>query len=184
MQHHKTTSLLLCALFTALLCVSAWIRIPTPLVPITLQSGVVLLAGVLLGPKRGAQCSLSYLLIGLFGVPVFSLGGGFGYILQPTFGYLLGFVVACYVTGQLVWKKPSITHGKLFLAALVGLCIIYFIGTVYCYGISVLVLGSELAFWPLVVSCCLLPLPGDLALCLLTAILGKRLYPYTRRYIS
>ena len=46
MHHHKTTSLLLCALFTALIVVSAFIRIPTPLVPITLQSGMVLFCGI------------------------------------------------------------------------------------------------------------------------------------------
>ena len=181
MHRRKTTSLLLCALFTALLCVSAWIRIPTPLVPITLQSGIVLLSGVLLGPKGGAQCCLLYLLIGLLGVPVFSLGGGLGYVIQPTFGYILGFLLGSYITGLLVWRNGVITQTRIFLAACIGLLAIYAIGTAYCYAISVFVLGTQLAFWPLLISCCILPLPGDLLLCFLAAWLGKRLYPQIRR---
>ncbi len=183
MRHHKTTSLLLCALFTALISVSAFIRIPTPLVPITLQSGAVLLAGILLGPKYGSISALIYVLLGLLGVPVFTMGGGLGYIFQPTFGYLIGFVLGAYFTGALVWRKNYVDGKWFFLAALAGLLAIYFIGTAYCYWISVFVLGTEIAFWPLFVSCAIIPLPGDIALCILAAITGKRMFPHTKKYI-
>ena len=86
MQHKKTTSLLLCALFTALVAMGAFIRIPTPLVPLTLQLWCTTMAGMLLGPKLGAISVLVYVLLGLIGVPVFTMGGGIGYIFQPTFG--------------------------------------------------------------------------------------------------
>ena len=66
MHHGKTTALMLCALFTAMISVSAFIRIPTPLVPITLQSGIVLLTGLLLGPKYGSISVLLYVLPGNF----------------------------------------------------------------------------------------------------------------------
>ena len=186
MQHHKTTSLLLCALFTALIVVSAFIRIPAPLVPITLQSGMVLFCGILLGPKYGSISVMLYVLLGLCGVPVFAMGGGFGYVLQPTFGYLIGFILGAYVTGAMTWRHSqtySLSVGRLFAVTICGLIVIYTVGTVYCYGISVWVLGSALAFWPLFLSCIVLPLPGDLALCLLAAILGNRLLPHTKKYI-
>ena len=104
MRHQKTTSLLLCAVFTALLVVSAFIRIPTPLVPITLQSGMVLICGILLGPKYGSISVLLYVCLGLCGVPVFAMGGGLGYVLQPTFGYVMGFILGAYITGTLTWR--------------------------------------------------------------------------------
>ena len=187
MQRQKTTSLLLCALFTALLSVSALIRIPTPLVPITLQSGLVLLCGMLLGPKRGSICIAVYVLLGLCGVPVFAMGGGFGYVLQPTFGYLIGFICGGSLTGSLTWRYQQGRHvldtKRLFGFALLGLVVIYAIGMVYCYVISVFVLGTALAFWPLLLSCVILPLPGDLMLSFLAALLGKRLLPHTKRYV-
>ena len=184
MQHRKTTALLLCALFTALIAVSAFIRIPAPLVPITLQSGTVLLSGILLGVKNGAKSVLIYVLLGLAGVPIFTMGGGISYVFQPTFGYLFGFIIGAYIAGVLAWKKTFPTVPYLFCCALAGLAAIYLIGTVYCYWISTFVLGTELAFWPLLVSCCLVPLPGDLLLCLLTAHIGKRLRPFTRSKIN
>lgn len=187
MHHQKTTTLMLCALFTALISISAFIRIPTPLVPVTLQSGMVLLSGILLGPKYGSISVLLYVMLGLCGVPVFALGGGFGYVFQPTFGYLIGFVVGAYLTGFLAWKasqRESRLEGKqIYLFALAGLAAIYFIGFVYCYCISTWVLGTVSAFWPLVISCFLIPLPGDVALCVLVSILGKRMLPHTKKYI-
>ncbi len=183
MQYRKTTTLLLCALFTALISVSAFIRIPTPLVPITLQSGMVLLAGILLGPKYGSMSVLLYVLLGLCGVPVFTAGGGLGYVFQPTFGYLIGFIFGAYITGILVWHSEKKDRRRFLSAVVAGLLVIYILGTAYCYLVSVFVLGTELAFWPLLVSCVILPLPGDIVLCILSVILGKRLLPYTKKYI-
>ena len=183
MRYRKTTTLMLCALFTALISVSAFIRIPAPLVPITLQSGTVLLAGILLGPKYGSLSVFLYVMLGLFGVPVFASGGGFGYVLQPTFGYLLGFVLGAYITGTVVHRGGLLKRNQIFLAALAGLFVIYLIGTGYCYMISVLVIGTEIAFWPLMISCAILPLPGDLALCILASIIGARMLPHIQTNI-
>jgi len=187
MQHRKTTALMLCALFTALISVTAFIRIPAPLVPITLQSGMVLLAGLLLGPKYGSLSVLLYVLLGLVGIPVFALGGGLAYIFQPTFGYLLGFIAGAYLTGVLAWRTCGIGRNisvkRLYIAVFSGLMVIYMIGTLYCYMISVFVLGTALAFWPLILSCILFPLPGDLLLCILAVSLGKQILPFTARYV-
>ena len=95
---HRLT---LVAVFAALLAASAFFKIPIPPVPITLQAQVVLLGGMLLGPVNGALAVGLYLLLGLIGLPIFAGGGGLGYVLQPTFGYLLGFVGGAVVCGLL-----------------------------------------------------------------------------------
>ena len=70
----------------------------------TLQFFFVLLAGILLGSKLGALAVLLYVVIGLLGLPIFAAGGGLAYIVEPSFGYLIGFIAGAYVTG-IIWKK-------------------------------------------------------------------------------
>jgi len=181
-QYRKTTALLLCALFTALVAVGAFIRIPVPLVPFTLQFWFTTMAGLLLGPRLGAISVFVYVLLGLIGVPVFTQGGGPGYVFQPTFGYLLGFIVGTWLTGKLAWMKQTPSVPWLLFATLAGLLVVYTSGTAYCYWISNFVLGNTITFWPLMLTCFFMPLPGDLVLCVVSALLGKRLLPQLRRY--
>lgn len=183
-QNKKTTIMMLCALFTALTAIGAFIRIPTPLVPITLQDLFTMLAGLLLGPKYGAISVCCYLLLGLLGVPVFTFGGGIGSFLRPTFGYLIAFAIGAWINGSMVWKKEKPTTGWMLFANLVSLVVIYAIGTAYVFLISKYVLGVTQAFWPLMMSCVILPLPGDLVKSVLAAGLASRLLPIIReRYI-
>ena len=65
----------------------SFIRIPVPLVPFTLQITFTTLAGLLLGSKKGAISVAVYVLMGLIGIPVFTQGGGFSYVLKPSFGF-------------------------------------------------------------------------------------------------
>ena len=183
MQHKKTTSLLLCAMFTALICIGAFIRIPTPLVPLSMQLWCTTMAGILLGPKLGAVSVLVYVLLGLMGVPVFTMGGGIGYVMQPTFGYLIGFILGTWLTGFIAYKKEQPDVKWLLLAAFAGMLVVYIAGTAYCYVISRFVLGTEIAFWPLLISCFVLPFPGDAVLCAVSAMMGRRLIPQIKRYL-
>ena len=105
-----THSLALCALFAAMIAVGALIRIPIPLVPFTLQFLFTTLAGLLLGAKQGTVAVAIYIVIGLAGLPVFSQGGGLGYVLQPTFGYIIGFCLGTYVTDVYKRQPPEITN--------------------------------------------------------------------------
>jgi biotin transport system substrate-specific component len=84
--------------------------VPGSLVPITLQSLVVSLAGVVLGSKRGALSQLSLIGLGLSGLPVFSapLPGNL-VLVGPTGGYILGFVLCAYATG-LVFERLELKH--------------------------------------------------------------------------
>lgn len=173
----KTKSLLLCAMFAALVAVGAFIRVPVPLLPFTLQTLFTALAGLLLGSRRGAVSVAVYAAIGLLGIPVFTAGGGPGYIFQPSFGYIIGFIAGAWVAGRMAETTRSPSVRTYFIAGLAHLAVIYAIGLVYYYVIANYYTGSPIGVWALLLHCCLLTLPGDLASCLVAALLAKRLRP-------
>ena len=80
MQHRKTLMLVLTALFAALTAIGAFFKIPFALAAISLQFLFTAIAGILLGAGYGALSQAVYVLIGLVGVPIFALGGGFSYV--------------------------------------------------------------------------------------------------------
>jgi len=97
MQTRNLRELVLSSLFVALIAIGAIIRIPLGSTVYTLQFLATLLAGALLGGRLGALAVLTYTVMGLVGLPVFASGGGPSYILQPTFGYLVAFMLQAYV---------------------------------------------------------------------------------------
>ena len=101
----NTKNLALCGLFAALMIAGAFLRIPVPLVPITFQLFFAILAGLLLGPWWGAAAVGAYIVLGLVGLPVFTSGGGLQYVLQPSFGYIVGFALAALVSGLIAGKE-------------------------------------------------------------------------------
>ncbi len=167
----------LCALFTALTAVGAFIRIPVPVVPFTLQFLFTMLAGLLLGGKLGAVSVALYAFLGLIGLPIFAEGGGFWYILKPSFGYIIGFIAGAYVTGKMTEKLDGLTFGKILTANFIGLAIVYGAGMVYYYVICNFVINTPIGLWPLFLYCFLLAVPGDICLCFVAAVLAKRLKP-------
>lgn len=175
----KLKNLILISIFAALTAVGAFIRIPTPICPITLQILFTTLAGVLLGGRDGAISVGIYILLGLLGVPIFTGGGGLHYVLQPTFGFLIGFVIGAYVTGKICHGGEP-TMKRLTAGCMFGLIPIFGIGTLYNILITCLYMNAE-ASAVTVAYHCLLPLPGDVVLCVFTAILGKRLIPIIER---
>ena len=175
-MHNRTRDITCIALFTAIITVGGFIRIPLPVCPFTLQFTCTMLAGMFLGGKRGAGSVALYVLLGLIGVPVFTGGGGFGYVLQPTFGYLIGFILGAYITGVFAYTG-EFTFRRLLTGALLGMAASYVIGMAYFYIASNLWLGKPLTLWQLFVSCFLLVAPKDIVLCVISAMLGKRLMP-------
>ena len=176
-KERRTKKIALCALFVALHIVGGFVRIPMPLAPITLQAQIALLAGVLLGAKWGGLSVLLYLLLGLFGLPIFSGGGGFAYVLQPTFGYLFGFAVAAFLSGVIA-RGGVITYRRLAVAFAVGVLLIYAIGTMYAACILTVYLHQSVGLWEFLLGFLLLPLPKDILLTALLLPLSKRLLPY------
>lgn len=181
MNANQTKNFIMCALFSALIAVGAFIKIPVPVVPFTLQFLFTMMAGLLLGGKLGAASVGVYIFMGLLGLPVFAEGGGLAYVLKPSFGYIIGFAAAAYVTGVIANQVPNPGHTRLLTANLIGLGIVYLFGMVYYYFMSNFYLGNPIGLWPLFLYCFLLAVPGDIVLCILGAILGKRLLPVIKK---
>ncbi len=173
-------SIIVCSMFVALIAAGAFIRIPIPVVPFTLQFLFTMLAGLLLGGKWGLISVCVYICLGLLGLPIFAQGGGIGYVLQPSFGYVIGFAVGAYVTGTIANRCANPGYKRLLAANFIGLGIVYLFGMVYYYLISKFYLGDPIGIWPLFLYCFILAVPGDIVLCILGAILGKRLIPVVK----
>jgi biotin transport system substrate-specific component len=174
-----TRTVAFCGLFAALMTVGAYFKIPlpAPFVPITLQFFFCLLSGLLLGPKAGALAQIVYVAAGLAGLPVFAQGGGIGYVLQPSFGYLAGFIAASFLIGRLsrLRKDPGI--GWLFFSCLMGELLLYTMGFLYLYMIRNWYLASPTPLWVALYSGALVYMPTDTLWCLVGAVLAKRLLP-------
>lgn len=167
-------------LFAALIAVCSWITLSIGPVPFTLQTMGVFLAVGLLGGKRGTAAVLVYILLGAFGLPVFSgFSGGVGKLLGVTGGYIIGFLVSALA----MWGMEALFGNKrwvLPLSMIVGLLLCYAFGTawfmvVYARNTGAIGLGSVLGM-------CVTPfiLP-DLAKIACALILTGRLKRFVRR---
>ena len=110
----KTRQMVFCALFAALTAAGIFIKIPIPGTPMsfTLQTFFIFLAGLLLEPKFALISQAVYAAIGLIGLPVFMNGGGLGYVLQPSFGFIIGFCVTAMLISLLVRRNILVLISK------------------------------------------------------------------------
>lgn len=165
-----------CGLFVALITAGAFMRVPVPVVPFTLQFLFTNLAGLLLGRRLGFLSCAVYVGAGLAGIPVFVEGGGIAYVLQPTFGYLLGFVGGAWLSGLIArgqTKQP--TFNRLLAAGFANLAVVYAAGMVWYYFIANYYMASPIGLWSLFLYCFILAVPGDIILCFVGATVAKRL---------
>lgn len=169
----KTKNIAYCAIFTALIAVSAFIRIPIPPVPFTAQTVFVLLCGLVCGAKHGALSCVVYLIIGLLGIPVFTTGGGLGVLSEPTFGFILGFIPAAFVTG--IIGKNATTFRHTFFASLAGNFVLYAVALAYVYILSSFILNSTVELSTLLISYCAIFIPSDIAKSVLAAYVYVKL---------
>ena len=129
------------------------------------------LTSLLCGPQVGTISAISYLLIGLFYLPVFHGGGSVGYILTHEFGYLLGFIPAAWTCGFLAKRNLQANLINYSVYAAISLCIIHIIGIIY------LIFGKILGNWldnlsDLILLNTAIPFPTQLLLCISTSILS------------
>lgn len=105
--------------FALLTALAARISVPLPgiAVPMTFQPVAVLLAGAILGSRAGAASQAAYLALGVAGLPVFVAGGGAGYLLGPTGGYLLAFPLAAGLAGGAAREGRSLAIQAAWLLA-------------------------------------------------------------------
>lgn len=181
MRKISVTEMVVCAMFTVLITVGAFIKIPIPVVPFTLQFLFTLLAGLLLGPRLGAISVLLYAILGLVGLPIFAEGGGIWYLFKPSFGYIIGFIFGTYATGKVLENMKAFHLGRVLFANFLNLFIVYAVGMTYYYIICNYVINSPIAMWPLFLYCFILAVPGDICLCFLAAVLYKRLRPVLQK---
>jgi biotin transport system substrate-specific component len=138
-----------------------------------------MLAGMLLGSRKGAMSQLVYLLLGAVGLPVFAGGtAGVGVIAGHTGGFIWGFVVGAYLTGKLTERKKQSTWLHLAGAAAVG-------GVLAVYLPGILQMARVLQITPAgALGAMLAYLPGDLLKVLIAAVLARKIRPHLQRLSS
>lgn len=180
-EKRTTRDLAFCGMFAALIAVGAFIKITIPVEPyamhFTMQWFFVLMAGFILGGKLAGTSVTVYLLIGLAGVPVFASGGGIGYLIRPTFGFLLGFALAAFLMGFLTERFHLTKVWQLTLSGTAGLLVYYGMGMIYFYVISNYVINVPVTWAIVWVNCCLLTIGEDFLLVVLAALFASRIKP-------
>ncbi len=135
------------------------------------------LISLVCGPSIGIICAITYLIIGLFYLPVFYGGGSVGYILTHEFGYLLGFIPAAWTCGFLSHKSQKANLINYSIYTFISLCILHLVGITYLF------IGKIIGNWleslsDLILINTLIPFPHQLLLCFpisLLSLLLKRL---------
>ena len=158
--------------------VGGLIRIPVPFTPITitLQTFFVIASGLILGGKDGAYAHIIYAVLGLIGLPVFTGGGGPAYVIRPSFGYILSFPLAAFLTGFVKSRFKTLNVGKLFASCLIGIAANYFIGIFYqVLVLSVFTQGGTLIAALASVPSVLVMLVKDIILVFLLCLLYPRI---------
>lgn len=173
----RIQTMILCPIFAGLVAMGAFIKIPLVAVPITLQLFFTLLTAFILGSKRGAISLLLYITIGLLGVPVFTAGGGFGYVLKPSFGYLMGFALGVFLAGLICDKAKKRTVWTYIIATASCTISVYTIGLPYFYFICNVIGSQALSLKYIFTYCYAVFIPGNLITSTLAIILAMRLVP-------
>lgn len=167
------------ALLAALTAVGAFIRFPLGALSFTMQDMFTVLAGVLLGWKWGAASQAVYVALGLIGLPIFTQGGGLGYVFQPSFGFLLGIIPAAALTGALAGEGGD--PRRVIPACVAGLGVMYLVGVPYMGMILNLYMGKGLSVWTIVKTGLLVYLPGDALKVTVVAVTAPTLCRVLRR---
>ena len=185
MEHNKPSDirmLAVSALFTALIAVGAFIRIPVPLWPFTLQTLFTTLAGLLLGPRYGTLACVAYMVLGLIGLPIFTGGGGPQYVFQPTFGCIVGFAAGAWLAGMIV-RRAHVRGFRVFLlAAAADMAAVYLIGMAWFWCVKAFYLNDPIGVWTLFVTCFVPTIGVDICKAVLAAGLAARLAPVLGTY--
>ncbi len=181
-----TRELVLTALSIALITLGAYIKISLFAVPFTLQLVMVMIVALTFGYKVGFLSTSIYTIMGLVGLPVFSSGGGLGYISSPGFGYILGFVLAAFIIGFLagggkIKGSNKTVLIKTFAVTVIGLMVVYIMGVSYWYILGHFFVPSlKMNFFDLVYKGAIVFMPKDLFLCFIASIVSQKLNILTK----
>ena len=151
------------------LAISSKIKIPFYPVPMTMQTFVVLFLGMFFGYKIGVATIILYLFEGIIGLPVFSnspeRGVGLTYFVGPTMGYLVGFILACFLAS---FVKEKDNYLKIFLKLSLSVSVIYILGILW--------LGNLIGWDKPIIQLGVTPfLPAEITKILLLSLLSKQI---------
>ncbi|MFA5362247.1 MAG: biotin transporter BioY [Candidatus Omnitrophota bacterium] len=161
------------SVFVTLTMLGAFVRIPLPFtpVPVTLQTFFVLLSGLFLGRNLGGIAQVSYVLLGIAGLPFFTgTGSGIFHILGPTGGYLAGFVAASFYIGRSI-RRAKEGFWQTAAILLTGDCILL------CCGVLWLKLITGFSFFTLFCIGFIPFIPGDILKVAAAAVIYRKLKP-------
>ncbi|UOR11079.1 biotin transporter BioY [Halobacillus amylolyticus] len=182
MQKSRSTAydMTIGALFVALMAIGSNITAFAPFlsimnVPLTLQTFVAILAGIILGSRLGFFSMFVYTVLGLIGAPVFAgFKGGIGTIFMPTFGFILSFMILAFAVGKIVENRR--TFSMYMSASVVGLLINFIVGVNWMYMALQLWVGEGSGIGYAIAWSSMTPfLVKDLALAVLAAVFAYRL---------
>ena len=146
MEKEKMHNMISAAIFAGIMAILSQFTFPVGPVPITLQSFVCALAGGVLGHRWGAVSIGVWLILGLMGIPVLTMGKtGAGIFISPVGGYYLGFLVMAWVSGFRPAEKGHFL--RQVSAAVLGLLGCYALGTAWFIGYFHFGLGKEMPLW-------------------------------------
>ncbi len=167
------------AIFVVLMVIfTLFVSIPFFPVPLTFQTVICVMAGLLLGAKRAGLSMFIYVFMGLvLAIPVFSGGkGGPGMVVSPTFGYIIAFIPTAAAAGAVRGKLPTASLKRYITAATAAFFVCYAIGIPYFLIIWRFYMGNT-DIWQAALTFNILYMPKDLILCLAAAFLSKKLVP-------
>lgn len=170
----STRNMILAGLFAALMALSSQVVIPIGPVPHTLQIFFVLLAGVILGSRLGFISIAVWVMLGVFGLPVFAQGKvGLAVLAGPTGGFLIGFMITAFLVGWLA-ENSKLTTSRIAIYMLTGLLVAYIIGVSGFLASFKYFLNKPMTLTT-ALSVAVVPfLPFDVAKALMAAYIGTR----------
>lgn len=166
--------MVLAGLFAALIAISSQVTIPIGPVPHTLQVFFVMLAGMVLGGRWGFTSVAVWVLLGLFGLPVFAQAkGGLSVLVGPTGGFLIGFMLCAFLVGWLT-EQVGVSAVKTTCIMLLGLAVVYLAGLAGFMASFAYFLHKPMT-WSEALTLAVVPfLPFDLIKTLMAAYIGVK----------
>ena len=164
----------------SILVVCSKLSLNIGIIALTLQTFAVAIISYLLKWKKASLVFLTYIVMGLAGIPVFSKGGGIFYVLEPSFGYIIGFFLSAFIIG-LKGENKILYYAR----GIFGLLLIDIIGMIYMYFMLVFHLGKtdltalyilQIGFFPFILK--------DAISVVLAAFIARRLAPVFNEYGS
>ncbi|MCX5679020.1 MAG: biotin transporter BioY [Candidatus Omnitrophica bacterium] len=179
-NNKKLTAAIGVVFFILATALGAYIRIPvhgSP-IPITLQTFFVLLAGAVLGKKLGLYSQAGYILAGISGLPMFQGASlGVSYLLGPTGGYLIGFMICAFIIGLIIDSARSNIVSIIAVFALGSLII-------YASGILWLVCMYKMNLTSAIMAGALPFIPGDMAKIAIASAIYSKISRRSRQIFS